>query len=81
MYRIIISLATLLLTQASLIAAGEDPHWDYKGTEGPEKWGELAPEYDMCAKGRNQSPINLVADYHADLPELDLQYTKPGRDP
>ena len=78
MRHIIILLATLLLTQAGRIAAEEETHWDYEGKEGPEKWGELAPEYDMCARGRNQSPINLVADFHADLPELDLQYTKPG---
>jgi len=58
--------------------AGEDVHWDYEGEEGPEYWGELSEEFDMCAKGRNQSPIDLVADIHADLPELTFDYTNPG---
>ena len=78
MNRIIVLFAALLLTQIGIVAAGEDPHWDYKGEEGPENWGELAPEYDMCSKGKNQSPINLVADHHGDLPKLVFDYKKPG---
>ena len=32
----------------------------------------------MCAKGRNQSPIDLVAHLSPELPELIFEYTKPG---
>lgn len=58
--------------------AGEETHWSYEGEEGPENWGELSAEFDMCARGRNQSPIDLSAGLDADLPELVFDYTNPG---
>lgn len=58
--------------------ASEGARWTYEGDEGPERWGELADEFDMCSRGRNQSPIDLVPDIHADLPELVFDYTRPG---
>lgn len=33
--------------------------WQYKGSEGPEFWGELSPEFVGCKVGRNQSPIDI----------------------
>jgi carbonic anhydrase len=35
------------------------PHWSYTGDTGPEHWGELDPAYSACAKGSEQSPINI----------------------
>lgn len=34
--------------------------WDYQGARGPEAWGQLNAQYEMCASGQMQSPINLV---------------------
>lgn len=34
-------------------------HWKYKGSKGPEYWGELSPEFASCKVGRNQSPIDI----------------------
>ena len=69
-------LASLMSFTVSLplIAADDSPHWTYLGEDGPEHWGELSPEFRMCAEGRNQSPVNLVADVHANLPELEFEY-------
>jgi len=69
-----------LVTMAAVppARASEGAHWTYEGEEGPEHWGELAEEFDMCSKGRNQSPIDLAPDIHADLPELIFDYTNPG---
>lgn len=78
MRSMLVVIAILLTTRVGGLAAEEDPHWDYDGQEGPEKWGELAPEYDICSRGRNQSPIDLVADVHAHLPTLVFDYTKAG---
>ena len=70
----------VLATMAAVpsVWASEKTHWTYEGEEGPEHWGELAEEFDMCSKGRNQSPIHLAPDIHADLPELIFDYTNPG---
>ena len=52
--------------------------WDYS-EHGPEKWGELNPEYVLAAIGGSQSPIDIVTEdvITADLPKLDLQ-TRPA---
>jgi carbonic anhydrase len=73
--------ATLMLTLAlafplAALAKGETPHWDYEGEEGPDHWGELAEEFDQCRDGKNQSPIDLVADIDIDLPELTFDYNQ-----
>src|SRR3546814_17704615 len=35
------------------------PHWEYGGAGGPEHWGELSPDFQACAMGREPSPIDL----------------------
>ena len=35
------------------------PNWDYKGSLGPEHWGELADEFKTCKVGKRQSPIDI----------------------
>ena len=64
----------LMLMSATLCAEQDAPRWSYEGEEGPPHWGELADEYIMCSRGANQSPIDLIADVHADLPELQFEY-------
>ena len=38
---------------------GGDVHWSYSGEAGPEAWGKLKPEFNLCAIGKRQSPINI----------------------
>lgn len=38
---------------------GGDVHWEYSGTNGPQNWGNLKPEFNVCAIGKRQSPINI----------------------
>jgi len=35
------------------------PHWEYEGENGPANWGKLHPEFNICAIGKRQSPINI----------------------
>lgn len=37
----------------------ELPCWSYCGSEGPDQWGHLHPDWKACAEGREQSPIAL----------------------
>ena len=35
------------------------PIWSYEGDSGPQAWGQLRPDYQLCANGQRQSPINI----------------------
>jgi carbonic anhydrase len=70
----LISSFILIFMSTQVIAGEGKAHWSYEGEQGPEHWGELADEYLMCFAGANQSPIDLVADVQAELPELEFEY-------
>lgn len=36
--------------------------WTYDGISGPGYWGLMNPQWNMCSKGRRQSPINIEPD-------------------
>ncbi|HNV60927.1 MAG TPA: carbonic anhydrase family protein [Rhodoferax sp.] len=40
-------------------AHGGEAHWAYEGETGPQSWGNLKPEFNVCAIGKRQSPINI----------------------
>ncbi|WP_138517038.1 carbonic anhydrase [Rhodoferax bucti] len=40
-------------------AHGGEVHWAYEGETGPQAWGKLKPEFNLCAIGKRQSPINI----------------------
>lgn len=40
-------------------AHGGEVHWSYEGENGPQNWGKLKPEFNLCALGKRQSPINI----------------------
>lgn len=37
-------------------------HWSYSGESGPERWGTLDEDYERCASGVEQSPVDLSRD-------------------
>lgn len=53
---------------------GKSVHWGYTGDEGPVHWGELAPEFEACAKGKEQSPIDIKGGAAEDLPAIEFGY-------
>jgi carbonic anhydrase len=60
---------------------GEDhPHWAYEGEAGPGAWGHLSAQYQPCAAGRHQSPVNVDTEHAAiaRLPTLSVHYAKPS---
>ena len=38
---------------------GHEAHWAYEGEYGPQKWGAMKPEFNVCAIGKRQSPIHI----------------------
>jgi carbonic anhydrase len=50
--------------------------WGYSGETGPDKWGDLSPDFILGKIGRNQSPINIAGDsvIEADLPHIKFDY-------
>ena len=77
----VFALLMLFMTPASLFASDQAAHWSYKGAEGPEHWSELSDDYHMCRNGRNQSPVDLQQNVHAELPQLVFEYfSQPTRE-
>jgi carbonic anhydrase len=58
-------------------AAGHDAHWSYGGETGPSRWGELKPEYALCASGGRQSPIDIRDGIAVELAPVQFDY-RPG---
>lgn len=53
----------------------EPAKWSYSGDTGPAHWGDLAPEYNTCKSGKNQSPINIETSIAAKLPDIKMDYS------
>lgn len=58
-------LSVLMAGAFSLIAtptfAADNSPWSYKGSNGPENWGALSKDYELCKTGMMQSPVDLAA--------------------
>ena len=49
-------------------------HWGYQGEGAPANWGELKPEFALCAKGLTQSPIDIAKTYKTKLDKIEFAY-------
>ena len=49
-------------------------HWDYEGTAGPDAWGKMRPEFNKCATGQRQSPIDIRGGIAVDLEPIKFDY-------
>lgn len=60
-------------------AHGADVHWDYDGNNGPRVWGQLEPDFALCASGKRQSPINIEEESTLQGPAEALEFNyKPS---
>lgn len=70
-----LAIAATVLSSWTVHADGHPPHWGYEGHHGgPAHWAELDPAFEACAKGTNQSPIDIRNAVKTDLPALQFQY-------
>ncbi len=51
-----------------------EPHWAYEGENGPQAWGNLKSEFNVCAIGKRQSPINIEESMTLQGPAEPLQF-------
>jgi carbonic anhydrase len=71
------TVAALIFTGLTVQAAGHPPHWNYERShEGPQHWADLDPAFETCAKGMNQSPIDIRNTVKTDLPALQFNYSE-----
>lgn len=64
----------VLCAPAAFAAPAATPHWEYTGPHGTAHWAALDTAYEACAKGREQSPIDIRNAKPAVLPALDFAY-------
>ncbi|EOC1304359.1 carbonic anhydrase family protein [Cronobacter dublinensis] len=65
---------SVLLTLSLLPALAMASHWSYEGEGAPEHWGELEPDFSLCQKGMNQSPIDIDNTLKAHVVPLKTHY-------
>lgn len=49
-------------------------HWAYGGEGGPDNWGKLKSEYEVCTKGTRQSPIDIKEGARLELEPIRFDY-------
>lgn len=54
--------------------SGHDVHWAYGGDTGPESWAQLKPEFQQCAVGKRQSPIDIRDSIPVQLDPIQFDY-------
>lgn len=70
--------ALLTMTLSSSLFAASGSEWSYSGQTGPQHWGTLSSEFNVCGSGKNQSPVDLVGMIEGNLPEPAFNYSAPG---
>ncbi|WOL02292.1 alpha carbonic anhydrase 1, chloroplastic isoform X2 [Canna indica] len=78
----IFSLWVAFLSLACSSAHADGGRFGYSGSTGPDKWGSLSSEFNLCSTGNRQSPINIVkrdAVHNPNLGTLDRDYIPRNR--
>ena len=68
--------------QQSDVVVSKDGSWTYgEGIYGPEYWGDIHGRYELCSKGKSQSPVEIDvndAKEDEDLVSISWQVERPG---
>jgi carbonic anhydrase len=72
------SMAALALCPLCATAghAQEGAHFSYEGATGPDKWGTLGGDGNVCGSGTQQSPVDISGTIRARLPRLDITWAR-----
>ena len=66
------------LPEAPDAHGGAEVHWSYEGASGPQAWGKLKPDFNLCAIGKRQSPINIEESATLRGPAEAIQFDYPA---
>lgn len=69
-----------LLASGGMARAQLHPEFGYSGAKGPTHWGGISEHWQVCATGRNQSPVDLAGFIEAELPPLEIRYVPGGKE-
>jgi len=69
----VFGIAIAIITFGAALAQ-EGVHWSYEGDTGPEHWGTLSPDFAACAKGVEQSPVDIPANAPLNAADLTFSY-------
>ncbi len=61
-------------TRAAASAPVGRANWSYQGPAGPQTWGGLKPEFNLCGNGQRQSPIDIRGGLAVDLEPVLFSY-------
>jgi len=67
-------LAVVLAAFCSQAMAQEAAHWSYEGDAAPQNWSKLNPDFMLCVKGKNQSPIDIHGALKTHSQPLNISY-------
>ncbi len=73
-FAVFAGLGAVNLIIMALTSVATDIHWSYSGDEGPAYWGELSPEFVLCADGSAQSPIDIRDASELTLVDIEFSY-------
>lgn len=68
---------TLLIVWAVFVAAlpaRAEYQWAYEGRFGPDNWRHISPEFETCATGTQQSPVNLTGAVETSIRDITLHW-------
>ena len=71
---LVLSLLAGCDSSADATAAASPVEWGYSGAGGPDHWARLSEENAACAKGQQQSPIDLAGYETADSERMAFSY-------
>lgn len=67
-------LAVILAAFCSQAMAQEAAHWSYEGDGAPQNWSKLNPDFMLCEKGKNQSPVDIHGALKTHAQPLNISY-------
>jgi carbonic anhydrase len=69
----LIAASSMLFATPAFASSGAP--WGYEGATGPDKWGSLSHDYEACATGLQQSPIDIPSSAPVNASPIVIKYS------